>query len=260
LKPNSRPGDRTMPNSPIAIALSARWNTFPQRFHWIAEHGFDLEYTPDPEDLAKLPGHVDPILARGVSVRYHGFFPGCELGHSDSGLAEKALDLHKRTLETLEGHGEPVITVHVGLDPDVEIEPRRVLENLSRLVEYGLGLGITVCLENLRRGPSSNPDTLLAWASESGARITFDAGHAVSSRIATSGAYSALEFLDLVADHVWEAHLYGTEQDRHYPIRSTEDCRPIVERLTKTACRWWTIELDDYREALQTREILRYCL
>lgn len=249
-----------MKDSPIAVALSARWHTFPERFQWIAEHDFDLEYTPDPQNLDKLAGHVDPFIRKGVLVRYHGFFPGCELGHADPSLAGQALDLHKRALDALEGHGEPVITVHVGLDVQVEVEPRRVVDNLGRLVDYGLQRGITVCLENLRRGPSSRPDTLVAWASQSGARITFDAGHAVSSQSVLSGEYSALEFLDLAADRVYEAHLYGREEDRHYPIRKLEDVQPIADRLRMTQCRWWTIELDDYGEALQTREILYECL
>jgi sugar phosphate isomerase/epimerase len=128
------------------------------------------------------------------------------------------------------------------------------------LVQYGRKRGVTVCLENLRRGPTSRPDTLVAWASKSGARITFDAGHAVSSQSVISGACTPLEFLDAVADRVYEAHLYGKEEDRHYPIQRAEDFQPIVDRLRKTDCRWWTIELDDYREALQTREILRACL
>ena len=31
---------------------------------------------------------------------------------------------------------------------------------------------------------------------------------------------------------------------------------PIVDRLLDTQCRWWTIELDDYDDALYTRALL----
>ncbi|MBN1836598.1 MAG: sugar phosphate isomerase/epimerase, partial [Spirochaetales bacterium] len=219
------------------------------------------EYTPSPEGLGDLPRHVDPFLERGLPVRCHGFFPGYELGDPDPELAERALDLHRRTLEAMEGHGEAVITLHAGLDPALQIQPQRLVENLSRVVEQARRSGITVCLENLRRGPTSHPDTLIAWASEAGARITFDAGHAISSRHAASGECTALDYLDRVADHVHEAHMYGKEEnDRHYPIRRAEDFQPIVDRLTKSECRWWTIELDDYREALDTRAVLLECL
>ncbi|MBN1837802.1 MAG: hypothetical protein JW820_18240, partial [Spirochaetales bacterium] len=77
-----------MKDNPIAIALSARWYTFPQRFQWIAEHDFELEYTPGPEALDELPRHVGVLLERGRLVRFHGFFPGYELGDPDAGLAD----------------------------------------------------------------------------------------------------------------------------------------------------------------------------
>jgi sugar phosphate isomerase/epimerase len=250
-----------MENPSIAIALSARWYTFPQRFDWIAEHGFHLEYTPDPGGLDNLAGHVDPLLRRGLSVRYHGYFPDFELGDPDPGRAGRALALHERMLAAMEGRGEPVITVHAGLDPLQKIQPGRLVENLGRVAEEAGRRGITVCLENLRRGPTSDPDTLIDWASRAGTRITFDAGHAISSSRAKSGECTALQFLERVAEHVHEAHMYGKEeQDRHHPIRRVEDFRPLVERLAQTACRWWTVELDDYAEALESRAILLRCL
>ena len=250
-----------MQDRPIAIALSARWHTYPGRFEWIAEQGFDLEYTPGPEELDDLPRHVDSFVRRGLSVRCHGFFPGYELGDPDPGRAERALQLHRKTLAAMQGHGEPVITLHAGLDPGLEIRPRRLVDNLSRLAEDARRRGITICLENLRRGPTSRPDTLIEWASKAGARITFDAGHAISSDHAASGECTALDYLDRAAGYVYEAHMYGKEEeDRHHPIRSAEDIQPIVNRLAETDCRWWTIELDDYEQALETREILRSCL
>ena len=92
-------------------------------------------------------------------------------------------------------------------------------------------------------------------------KVTFDAGHAISSEHAARGECTALDYLDRAADYVYEAHMYGKEeQDRHHPIRSAEDIQPIVNRLAETGCRWWTIELDDYEQALETREILRSCL
>jgi sugar phosphate isomerase/epimerase len=244
----------------IAVALSARWYSFPERFRWIAENGFDLEYTPDADNLDRLAGQVDPFLRGGLAVRYHGFFPGRELGHADAALAEDALRIHKRALDALLGHGQPVITVHVGLDPRTEILERRAVDNLARLVEYGGKRGITVCLENLRRGPTSHPETLSAWSSKSGALITFDVGHALSCGSVTGGACTAVEFLELVAGRIHEAHIYGRESDRHYPFLRPEDFRPLGDRLRQTPCRWWTIELEDYAEALETRQIVRQCL
>ena len=238
------------------IALAARWQTYPERFRWIRENGFALEYAPNPAGLDQLANHVAPFIQDGIPVRYHGFLPGYEIGHQDGGIRERAMNMHRSLLKVMCGLGQPVITVHIGLNPADEINPEKAVENLTELVEYAGSLGITVCLENLRRGPTSHPENVSEWARESGAMITFDVGHAVSCQRVLDGELTALEFLEIVSDRLWEAHLYEREIDRHYPPHNMTLLGPIVDRLLGTRCRWWTLELDDYAEALKTRELL----
>jgi sugar phosphate isomerase/epimerase len=238
------------------IALAAHWHTWPERFDWIAAHGFAVEYSPNPEALDQLPVHLDPLLERDIPVRYHGFFPRFEFGHADADVAERATRLHVSALEALHGRGEQVITLHVGLDRQAPLDAGRVVANLSRLVERGRELGITVCLENLRRGPTSDPETVLQWARASGAMITLDVGHATSCQRVLDGELTALDFIELFADRLAEVHMYERETDRHDPPRDMRVLGPIVDRLLSTACRWWTVELNDYDEALLTRRLL----
>ena len=238
------------------IALSAKWQTYPDRFYWLKENGFALEYSPNPEALKTLPEHIGPFIHSGIPVRYHAFLPGCEIGHSDSEIRETAMHTHLATLEAIHGYGQPVITVHIGLSPLDKIEPVAAVENLSRLVERASDLGIAICLENLRRGPTSNPEILTDWARKSGAMITFDVGHAISSQRVQNGELSALDFLDRVIDRLQEVHMYELETDRHYPPHDMSVLGPIIDRLLKTECSWWTLELDDPVEALATRDLL----
>lgn len=239
----------------LIIALSARWHTYPERFHWIAEQGFALAYTPNPHDLDTLPIHLDPMLEAGVPVRHHGFFPGYEIGHPDPGLAARAMGLHLAALEAMHGRGEGVITVHIGLGPD-PVDPGRAVENLTRLVERGLELGIDVSLENLRRGPTSNPETVVQWARASGTKITLDIGHAVSCRRVQAGVLAPIDFVDAFAERLAEVHVYERETDRHHPPKDMSLLGPIVDRLLATDCAWWTIELEECDEALATRGLL----
>jgi len=109
---------------------------------------------------------------------------------------------------------------------------------------------------SLRRGPTSHPDNLVTWAHESGAMITLDIGHAVSCQCVQSGELTVLHFLEMVADRLCEAHIYERETDRHYPPQDMTILGPVVDRLLATRCTWWTIELDDYAEALGTRTLL----
>jgi sugar phosphate isomerase/epimerase len=238
------------------IALSAKWYTYPERFHWITEHGFALEYSPNPDDLGSLPEHIGPFLQYGIPVRFHGFFRGYEFGHQDAAIAERAVLLHIAALEAMQGWGEQVITFHVGLVREDPIDPGRAVENLTRLVEHAHDLGITICLENLRRGPTSHPENVVAWARASGAMITLDIGHAVSCQRVQQGELTALHILGAFAERLFEVHMYEREVDRHYPPQDMTILGPIVDRLLTTQCTWWTIELDDYSEALATRSLL----
>jgi len=238
------------------IALSAKWHMFPERLDCIAAHGFAVEYTPHPQRLHLLAAHVDPLLEAGVPVRYHGFFPEHELGHADPLIADRALHTQKAALDAIQGRGEQIITLHVGLDPRAPLDPHRVTENLSKLVAHGRELGITVCLENLRRGPTSDPATVTEWARASGAMITFDVGHAVSCQRVQDGELTPLDFVEAFADRLCEVHMYERENDRHHPPADMVLLGPIVDRLMATACTWWTIELDRCAEAVKTESLL----
>jgi sugar phosphate isomerase/epimerase len=242
-------------NGPV-IALSAKSHTYPQRLNWIAEHGFALEYAPDPEAFHILPQRLAPFLEAGILVRYHGFFPGYEFAHADREVARRGLEVHLSALEAIHGRGEQVITVHVGLRRQDPLDLGRAVDNLSRLVRRGSELGITVCLENLRRGPTSHPETVVEWATASGAMITLDIGHAVSCRRVQEGELTPLDFVEAFSTRLAEVHMYEQERDRHYPPQDMSLLGPIVDRLLETQCAWWTIELDDPAEALATRAML----
>lgn len=242
--------------SPITLALSAHWHTYPARFQWIAAQGFALEYTPNPDDFGALQQHLAPILNEGIPVRHHGFFPGYEIAHSDDARAEEAVRLHYTALDALHGHGEQVITLHIGLIPDTPLDHARAVENLARIAEYARQRGITVALENLRRGPTSHPDTLLKWASQAKTMITLDVGHATSNQHVLTGELSAVDFVEAVAERLLEVHMYEKETDRHYAPSDMSVLGPIVDQLLHTDCRWWTIELNDYDDALRTRALL----
>jgi sugar phosphate isomerase/epimerase len=238
------------------IALSAKWHTYPDRFRWIETHDFAIEYSPNPEALHLLPQHVDSLLDAGVPVRYHGFFRGYEFAHQDAAAAQRGVEVHWAALEAMQGRGEQVITFHVGLNRDDPIDPGRAMENLAKLVMRAQELGIIICLENLRRGLTSDPETVLNWAQVAGSMITLDIGHAVSCQRVQNGELSVIDFVDAFADRLYEVHMYEREVGRHYPPQDMRILGPIVDRLLGTRCAWWTIELDDYAEALSTRNLL----
>ncbi len=239
------------------MAFTAAASDPDSRLSWVREQAEAVEFSPDPDRLDRLSEMVRPFIFANLSVRFHTRYFDHELGHADPVRAAQALEAHLRTLRAMSGLGEPVVTVHTGLDPNQPVHEPTFVENLARLVKYGKGLGISVCLENLRRGPSSSPANVLNWAETTGAMITLDVGHALGSEAAQSGRCSAEGFLDLFADRLFAVHIYGREDDQgHHPIEDIAPFRPLIAKLARTECAWWTVELQSPAQALDTRALL----
>ena len=240
----------------VQLAVSASWRHGSERMNWILANGLGCAFAPNPDRLDSMSSQLDSYIRRGMSVRYHGYFPGKEIGHAHPGAAEDAMRLHFNAIDAMRGVGEQLMTVHVGLDPTLPLNPRRAVKNLTRLVRYGKKAGVAISLENLRRGPTSDPRELLEWARRSGSGITLDVGHAVSSQCVRRKEIRVEQIVDLVAERLAEVHLYESETDRHWAPLTMDILGPIVDKLIAVDCRWWTIELEDTSEVLNTRQLL----
>jgi len=240
----------------LTLAVSTQWYVFPEKFDWLSQHGFGMEYAPNFEQFHLIKEHLNPYIEKQNPVRHHGYFPGFEFGNTDAQKAEQALQLHMRLVDAVQGCGEPVMTVHVGLPPFIELNHKRVIQNLTRLVEYSRERGVTICLENLRKGPTSNPEIVIDWAEKSGSSITMDIGHAVSCERVTNGDLNVPDIVRMFSHLLEEVHFYESETDKHHAPKNMSVLGPVIDQLLKTNCRWWTIELDAYDEILTTQKLI----
>ena len=240
----------------IVLAVSAHFHSFPDKPDWISNHGFAMEYSPNPSDLASIPQHLDPYLKAGVSIRHHAYFPQYEIADTDSFTADQATEFHIRHLEAIRGIGEQHVTVHIGLLPERPIDGERAVANLGRIVKHASALGISVALENLKHGATSNPATVVDWSRRSGSGITLDVGHAVSCEGVRRGDFSVPDIVEMFKENLQEVHLYESETDVHHAPQDMRILGDIVERLIETDCRWWTIELDAPIEIQTTRNLV----
>jgi sugar phosphate isomerase/epimerase len=250
---------RTLRNSlmqPVRLAASVKWFEFPEKFDIMEDQLFAFEYTPDSNHLDLLPIHIKPYLERGVEVRHHAFFPGLELADVCDEKSSRSLALHLQMFDIMAGLGEMVVTVHVGLNPQIELCSQKAVDNLCRLVDAAGERGITVSLENLRRGLTSNPHIVLDWAKRSGSAITLDLGHVLSSDFTQNGGPDILEVIRMFKSRLVEVHFYEKETDRHYPPGDMTILGPVVDALLKTECNWWTIELVDPGEIELCRKLI----
>ncbi len=245
------------PAGHITLAASVCGADFSQRAAWLADNDFAMAYTPDAENLFQTRDHLTPYLKNKIPVRHHAYFPGFEIGDKDAVKAEQAVKLHMQALDAMKGWGEPVMTVHVGLPPQIPLDHGRVVDNLSRLVSRAKSLGITLCLENLRMGPTSNPETVLEWAGQSGAAVTMDIGHAVSCDRVVNGELEVPEIVKMFSPLLEEVHFYESETDTHHAPKDMSVLGPVVDQLLQTRCQWWTIELETPMDLLHTRKLIQ---
>lgn len=241
---------------PITLAVSTQWHVFPEKFDWLVQEGFSLEYTPDSRNLDNSTKHLAPYLSEGARVRHHGYFPGFEIGDKRPERARQATHLHLQALDAMKGLGEQNITVHVGLIAEIELDNDTVIENLRSIVDYGKKHDITVSLENLRFGPTSNPETALEWTQKTGAKITMDIGHAVSCDRVKNKELTVPQIIEMFSHDLVEVHFYESETDRHHAPQDMKILGPIVDKLLTTHCTWWTIELDTHEDILRTRHLI----
>ncbi len=241
---------------PIRIAGSAKYYEEISKPDFLADNGLSIEYTPSMHELHGLQSSLRPYLERGVAIRHHAFFPGLELADEDDEKSTQSVALHNQMLDLIAGYGEQIITVHIGVDTTVKLNPAKAVDNLSSLAERARKLGITLSLENLRRGLTSDPHIVLDWATQAGTSITLDLGHALCSEFSMNGGPDIYEVIRLFESRLAEVHFYERETDRHYPPEDMVLLGPIVDALVQTPCDWWTIELESTTEIQQTCGLL----
>ena len=251
LQKNTKSGD--MP----VLAVSVKPFHSPGRLQTIINENLSVEYTPDRKDFADLKKRLKPCLDSGVKVRFHGFFPEFDIGDANSSKAKEAVRVHLACLDAIKDLGEPFLTIHSGVNRQTELRYDILVENLSRVVDHGRGMGIRVAIENLKKGLTSDPEILLDLSVKTNARITLDLGHAVTSSAVATRRFNVIEIVEMFQDRLSEVHFYEKELDRHYPPKDLSILGPIMDRLLLTDCRWWTIELDDFNEVRDTVALIQ---
>jgi sugar phosphate isomerase/epimerase len=194
-----------------------------------------------------------------IEIRYHFPLGHVELAAMDPDLGDEALKQFKAAVDVLTHAGGRYLTVHAALHTGAQEFPvySQAKARLRALVEYGLSQGVTVCLENLRWGLTSQPRHFMDLVAGSGAAVTFDVGHAVSSDIATTGETSGADFARMMAPRIVGAHVYDREDPHHIAPTDLVSIGPTLKvLLAETLCEWWVIELFSAEEVRSTRQLL----
>ncbi len=224
---------------------------------------FDLELLPDTP-LQESQWAKEQAMLAPLQVRYHCPFYQLDLGYNDPVLAKKAEVVFRRIVGLVSKVGGRYLSIHIGLgfNSTELLSWEKTLNNLRQLVRFGVEHGVTVCLENLVCGWTSEPNLFEKLIRLSGAGVTLDIGHAHACESVKSRQCTVEDFVAPHADRVFNAHVYHTEipGQGHIPPKNGEEIADRLALLREIGCEWWVIEIKKADELLKTREIVEACL
>jgi len=231
--------------------------------------GIDYSFPYEARTVADLEGetaNVREIVNQGIEIRYHCPFHFMEMAHAEKNKALEALEFFKCCVDFSAGFGGKYMTVHIGLrlKSSEDINPQHAFAHLAELVTYGKSKGVSVCLENLTKGLTNDPHTFMQLIDKTQAGVTFDLGHASACPWVTEHQRSGVDFLNILAPRVANAHVYeieriheATGEPYHVAPDDLEFIRPLLSRLMTTTCDWWLIELKVIEQVEHTRTLLK---
>lgn len=229
------------------------------------KNGFTgIDWSFDPERIPQTPLQESRWVKEQsklspLEVRYHCPFDRMDLGHEDLRQVAHAEGVFRRVIRLASKAGGRYLSIHVGLGID-STEPlswESTLNNLTRLVRFGAGYRIRVCLENLAWGWTSKPNLFEKLIRLSGAGVTLDLGHAHACEAVRSRQYSVEDFVAPHADRLYNAHVYQTEIPGigHVPPDNVDEIADGLSLLVEAGCEWWVIEIREQDGLLKTKEI-----
>ena len=192
-----------------------------------------------------------------LEVFYHSPFLDQAIGSANSTIRQNTFNTLKMYLDFLQEYKAKFLVIHAGVDEE-ECPRANIVKDLANLVEIARTKGITLCVENLRFGLSSNPYDLRKLAEECGSQITFDLGHANSCKWTNEEGRSPKDFLRIVEDKVMGAHIYLKEEGgKHHPFTSIDEVSDTLECLISLKdVKWWTIELPSIEDTIRQKLML----
>ena len=202
---------------------------------------------------------LDRLRTASPLCSLHAPYTDLELGHRDPDHAAAALRILQDYVDAASDLAAHHVNVHVGtFAPDpTELSHETIVRNLSALLEYGARRRVPVTVENLRGGPTSDPDAFAAILRATGAPVTFDLGHAAGCPWVQDGRGSVVDFLRSLPTTVLASHVYLVEKDdAHFAPQTVEEIAPVLAALEASGCSYWVLELHALDRLEQTRRIV----
>ena len=255
-----------MKNPSLVLSSRPSFNRYHDCIRYAKENKYQgvewyLDYFRLPVWKGLRDQFFNTLRESGLLFSFHAPTNDVELALKDRIHSTVARDYLKMYIDFLAELAPVKFTIHLGARriPVEELSWEHAMDHLKRLTEHGYSKNVTVCLENLVGGWTGNPEKLMEMVTASGAGITFDIGHVRGGKWVQEGHGTPLEFLNIIAPKVLNAHVYEYEDEGGEHLAPGRDTGifPLLDRLSEIGCHWWVLELNTSKEAEETRRVIR---
>lgn len=214
---------------------------------------WDLNTLPFSLNVRRMTYARDFIQDNG-EVRFHLPHSFWDIGAKDSNIVENSIGYYRRLFEMIKFLNAQYAVIHIGAatvsDEDI------ALDNLCKLAKYANDIGVSLCVENLIHGLSSDMKFIKKCLAIPYVNMCLDTGHAEC--ICRENGEEVFKMISSFKDKIIHAHVYHYENESMNHIPFTEE--PIkgsrwLNLLQESPCEWYTMELDlqkdqDYQKIL----------
>ncbi len=249
----------------LATSTRPSGGNFAEAVEFAQVHGFqgidwNLDCSRLPASTAARSLFYEQALGSGLVSRFHAPCQDVEIGHKNKMFSDTAVEYLKMYIEFLKDFPQAYLTLHIGSRsiPEDELSWDNAVGNLTKLVDFGGERGVTVCLENLKRGWTSEPEKMASLVEKSGAMVTLDTGHARGSRRILDGLDTLESFIQPFSQRIRNIHLYEIEtaDGRHHEPENLDNLRTVLNWALSSGINWWVIELTSYDQMLRCKKLL----
>ena len=202
---------------------------------------------------------LERLRAAAPCASLHGPYTDLEIGHRDSGHAAAAVRILTDYIDAAADMGAHHVNLHSGsyAADGAELSLETLVRSLGTLAEHAARRGVPITIENLRSGPTSEPESFAALVRRTGTPVTLDIGHAAGCPWVLQGRGTVADFVRSVPTPILASHVYGIERnDAHFAPHAVADLAPALDALREKGCGFWVLELHSRETLEQTRRVV----
>jgi len=222
---------------------------------------WNLDYFRIPAASNARRRFEDIADSAGMPSGFHGPCQDIEIGHIIPEIAAVARGYLMMYVDFLSHFKKTHMTLHMGsrsISMD-EMDWKAGCDNLKTVSAYGKSKGVTICIENLKGGWTSDPVKLMELAEYADCGITLDLGHARGSAFIRDGAYDLEGFMRVVLPRLHSLHVYDIEtpEGLHVAPATLDNIGKALRLALDNGVGWWVIELDKLDVCIRTKQLIR---